>query len=233
MKIQGRDRSYVISLGGKNPSGLHHEWWCCTIFPEHLLSVTYSHTIHRYTTSTHTWSCEKGHVDSTTFWQAVLQAHIERTSGFNDKFPSTPTFCLSPSHSPSWRPSCLFLSLTLTVQFFFFSIMNICWCIFAHTVFLTLVWILTSSISAGVSTREHGCVGRWVCLHMRPAFIIQFSLWAAGRPPPPWAQMAFDNGLNRQMPGRHLAIDHSSVHCFPFPWKPPGEWYLNPASNQT
>lgn len=42
------------------------------------------------------------------------------------------------------------------------------------------------------------------------------------------AEMAFDNGLNRQMPGRHLAIDQSREPYFNFPWNPPGEPYLKP-----
>lgn len=65
-----------------------------------------------------------------------------------------------------------------------------------------------------------GCVGWWVCVNrMHPAFIIQPFLCAAGLPSTVQAQMAFDNGLNRQMPGRHSAIDHSSGHCFHFPAK--------------
>lgn len=71
---------------------------------------------------------------------------------------------------------------------------------------------------------------RWVCLvHMYPASIFQLFMQAAGRSSTLQAQMAFDNGLNRQMPGRHLAIDHSNKRCFHFPCSPPGEQYLKPA----
>lgn len=71
---------------------------------------------------------------------------------------------------------------------------------------------------------------RWVCLvRMYPASIFQLFLWAAGLSSTLQAQMAFDNGLNRQMPGRHLAIDHSSERCVHFPCSPPGEQYLKPA----
>lgn len=90
--------------------------------------------------------------------------------------------------------------------------------------------VLISSICACVSTREPAPVGRWVCLlPVYPASVARLSLRAAGLPSASEAQMAFDNGLNRQMPGRHLAIDHSGQRCFHFPCSPAGGEYLKPA----
>lgn len=71
---------------------------------------------------------------------------------------------------------------------------------------------------------------QWVCLiYMYPASICQLLLWAAGLLSTSQAQVAFDNGLNRQMPGRHLAIDHSREHSARFLCSPAGEQYLRPA----
>lgn len=87
---------------------------------------------------------------------------------------------------------------------------------------------LMACVCACVRARERGCVGRWAC----PAAIIRLRLRAAAPSSslrsPLQAQVAFDNGLNRQMPGRHLAIDHSNNCSFHFPCIPPGEQYLKP-----
>lgn len=86
------------------------------------------------------------------------------------------------------------------------------------SVFCTLDSVFISSACACAYTREHGCAGLWVCLtHMYLSSIIRFFLWVAVLLSTLQAQMAFDNGLNREMPGRHLGIDHNNGSCFNFP----------------
>lgn len=160
------------------------------------------------------------------------QSHIERTSCCNDKslllsfLPFlSPRLSLTSCDSVTAfhkADSALGLSFVSTwsrfSKWFVLQGADIC----RHYSATTL---LIRSICACVSTCDPGCVG-WVCLlHMYPASIFCF-LWAAGLSSTSQAQMAFDNGWNAQMPGRHLAIDHSSKCCVHFPCRPPGEQYL-------
>lgn len=150
--------------------------------------------------------------------------------------PSLLSFCLLVCDTPQWRASCdsviafyeadsalLLYAILLFLPQTFVTVFRSSICLCENVT--SAVWWPVFSLAVFVCVffaREQGCVDRWVCLtHMYPASIFQLFLWAAGLSSTLQAEMAFDNGLNRQMPGRHLAIDHSSECCFHFPCNPP------------
>lgn len=193
-------------------------------------------------TCTYTWCCEKGHVDTTvvlaggasvSHWKDILvQWQISLS------FLSV-SLSRSVSFSSKWRTSCDSLTAFLKADsvlslFSVIAFVAVC-CSFQNKMcwgpqydgplFSSVVFV---HVFPHVSRVVLCC--QWVCLvHMYPASICQLFLWAAGFSSTSQAQVAFDNGLNRQMPGRHLAIDHGRERCARSRCSPAGEQYLRPA----
>lgn len=187
-------------------------------------------------TCTYTWHCEKAE-----FWlilkgqyEPKLKGHPDAITNLSLSFLTCLYFCLSLTLQNEgllfWSAfhetdTTLGFSFALYVEAFRSSL---CKKVLTSAIFFyTMTSVLLSSTCECFHTWAGLCSGVWwVCLvHMYPASIFQFFLWAIGLSSTLQTEMAFDNGWNTQMPGRHFAIDHSSEGCVHSPCSPAGEQY--------